>query len=217
MPDWRSTSDGELLKPLVTCAEKLTALWQRAAEEGNQHHTLFEEWIQEVSELARLSEWKTELKQKLYHGDNLWLPGVDSKEVEVLLGIATLADGLSCTVTQLAKAFMEFRPSDFKQSSQTDSSAGSVLGVELIETNDVPTVEMDQKKKAQSSLSVDRIVDYQPLIEALNDWQATFELALDEATTYLDNAHFPAADLSASLSEMCELIRGVLARGNGLH
>ena len=217
MPDWRSTSDGELLKPLATCAEMLTALWQRAAEEGNQQHTLFTEWIQEVSTLARLSEWKTELKQKLYYGDNLWLPSVGSQEVEVLLGLATLADGLGCTAAQLAKAFMEFRSSDFKQSSQTESSAGSVLGLDLIETNDAPTVQMDQKKEAQALLTVDRMVDYQPLIEALNDWQATFELALDEATTHLDNEHFPAADLSASLSEMCELLRGVLARGNGLH
>jgi len=217
MPDWQNTSSGEALEPLVTCKQILTALWQRAAEEGSQQHTLFEEWTQEVNEWARLPEWKAELKQKLYYGDNLWLPSVDSQEVKVLLGIATLADGLGCTVTQLAKAFMELRSSDFKQSSQTESSAGSVLGVDLIETNDAPTVEMDQKKEAHSSLAVDRMVDYQPLIEALNDWQATFELALDEAAIHLDNEHFPAADLSASLSEMCELLRSVLTRDNGLY
>jgi len=217
MPDWQNTSGGEVLEPLVTCKQILTALWQRAAEEGSQQHTLFEEWTQEVNEWARLPEWKAELKQRHYDGDNLWLPSLNSHESGVLLGIAMLADALGCTVTQFVEAFMELRSSDFKQSSQTESSAGSVLGVDLIETNDAPTVEMDQKKVAQSSLAVDRLVDYQPLIEALNDWQATFELALDEATTHLDNEHFPAADLSASLSEMCELLRGVLARGNGLH
>lgn len=217
MPNCRSTNDDELLKPLVTCAEMLTALWQRAAEEDNQQHALFAEWIQEVSEWARLPKWKAELKQKLYYGDNLWLPSMDSQEVEVLLGMATLADGLGCTVTQLAKAFIELRPSDFKQSSQTESSIDSVLGVDLIETNDVPTIEMHQKEEAQSSLAVDRMVNYQPLIEALNDWQATFELALDEAAIRLDNEHFPAADLSASLSEMCQLLRGVLTRDNRLY
>jgi len=60
-------------------------------------------------------------------------------------------------------------------------------------------------------------VNYQPLIEALNDWQATFELALDEAAARLDNKQFPARDLSASLDEMCGLLRDVLSRNSGVN
>jgi hypothetical protein len=61
---------------------------------------------------------------------------------------------------------------------------------------------------------VDRVVDYQPLIEALNDWQAIFELALSEAALHLNSELFPAEELSASLSEMCDLLRDVLIKSS---
>jgi hypothetical protein len=61
-------------------------------------------------------------------------------------------------------------------------------------------------------LAADTAIDYQPLIEALNDWQAMFELVLDEAAARLGQEEFPAKDLSASLAEMCELLREVLSR-----
>lgn len=58
----------------------------------------------------------------------------------------------------------------------------------------------------------ERSVDYQPLIEAISHWQAIFELALDEAASQLSREQFPAEELSASLAEMCDLLRAVLAR-----
>jgi len=60
--------------------------------------------------------------------------------------------------------------------------------------------------------ATNKIVDYQPFVEALNDWQATFELALDEAAAHLDPEQFPVEDLQAYLSEMCDLLRDVLSR-----
>jgi hypothetical protein len=54
--------------------------------------------------------------------------------------------------------------------------------------------------------------DYEPLVEALTHWQALFELALDQASAQLDNDHFPAEALRASLAEMCDLLRAVLTR-----
>jgi hypothetical protein len=56
--------------------------------------------------------------------------------------------------------------------------------------------------------------DYEPLIEAIFRWQAIFELALDQAAAQLDQEHFPAEDLRASLGEMCDLLRAVLSRSS---
>jgi len=203
--------------PLLTCIQTLTALWQRAGEESNQQSTLFEEWLQEVRGWARLAEWKASLKQKLRYGDNLWLPSVDVQELGVLFGIAALADGLGCTATQLAKAFMKLHLGDLQRSSQAEHSSDPPVAMNPVEASEVPVVEMDQKEEFQSLSAVERAIDYGPLVEALNDWQAMFELALDEAATHVDHEHFPAEDLSASLSEMCELLRDVLAKSSGLH
>lgn len=73
---------------------------------------------------------------------------------------------------------------------------------------------MHQEAESQLSGVVDRVVDYQPLIEALNNWQAIFELALDEAALHLNAEQFPAEELSASLAEMCDLLRDVLAKSS---
>lgn len=217
MSNWQDTSDSMVFTPLLTCIQTLTALWHHAGEESNQQSTLFEEWLEEVRGWARLAEWKASLKEKLRYGDNLWLPSVDAQELGVLFGIAALADGLGCTPAQLAKAFMELHLNGLTQSSQAESSSGPLIEIDQTATRKVPMVEINQGEGTQPSLAADRAVDYQPLIEALNDWQAMFELALDEATTYLDHEHFPAEDLSASLSEMCELLRDVLAKSSGLH
>ena len=75
---------------------------------------------------------------------------------------------------------------------------------------------MQQEEESQATEVVDGAVDYQPLIEALNNWQAIFELALDEATLYLSSEQFPAQELSASLAEMCDLLRDVLAKNSAL-
>ena len=54
------------------------------------------------------------------------------------------------------------------------------------------------------------VTDYQLLVDELDTWQGIFELALDEATKYLDQEQFPATELQASLSDMCSLLRDVL-------
>lgn len=217
MPDWQDTSDDEILRPLLTCTQILTALWQHASEESNQQSTLFEEWVQEVSRWAKLAESKAELKHKLRYGDNLLLPSAGAQELGVLLGIAALADGLGCTATQLAKAFMKLHLNNLQQSSQAENSSDPPVAINQVEASEILVVEMNEKEEVQSLPAVERAIDYQPLIEVLNDWQAMFELALDEATTYLDRELFPAEDLSASLSEMCELLRDVLAKSSGLY
>ena len=55
---------------------------------------------------------------------------------------------------------------------------------------------------------------FQPLIEALTNWQGVFEIALDTAVQLLPPEQFPATDLQASLAEMCNLLRDVLGQGN---
>lgn len=50
------------------------------------------------------------------------------------------------------------------------------------------------------------------LIEAINSWQGVFEIALDTAVQLLPPEQFPAEDLQASLSEMCNLLREVLSQ-----
>ncbi len=217
MPDWQDTSDDEILRPLLACIQVLTALWQHAGEERSQQSTVFEEWVQEVSGWAKLAEWKAELKQKLGYGDNLWLPSAGAQELGILLGIAVLADGLGCTATQLAKAFMKLHLNNLQQSSRAENSSDPPVAINQVEASEIPVVEMNQKEEVQSLPAVERAVDYQPLIEVLSDWQAMFELALDEAATRVDREHFPAEDLSASLSEMCELLREVLTSNSVLH
>lgn len=73
---------------------------------------------------------------------------------------------------------------------------------------------MHQEEESRLSEVVDRVVDYQPLIEALNDWQAIFELALDEAALHLNPEQFPAEELNTSLAEMCDLLRNVLVKSS---
>ena len=77
-------------------------------------------------------------------------------------------------------------------------------------------MQMQQEEESRATEAVDGAIDYQPLIEALNNWQAIFELALDEATLYLSSEQFPAQELSASLAEMCDLLRDVLAKNSAL-
>lgn len=66
------------------------------------------------------------------------------------------------------------------------------------------------KEDIQATFLSGKMSDYEPLIEELNHWQAIFEMALDQAAHYLTLEQFPAEDLSASLADMCELIRDVL-------
>lgn len=204
--------DDDLFAPLSTCQRILTTLWQRASEEGSQPPIVFEEWVEEVSSLAKLAEWKADFKQKLREGANLWLPGEDLQELGILLAITHLADGLGCTASQLAKAFTELSLSDLKQSISIGSSTGEPPLMNQPEAERSPAAEENQTKLSQNSLTADKAIDYQSLIEALNDWQAMFELALDEAAARLQHEEFPAKDLSASLAEMCELLRDVLSR-----
>jgi hypothetical protein len=75
-------------------------------------------------------------------------------------------------------------------------------------------MQMYQKEERSIPTAAETFVDYQPLIEALNNWQAIFELALDEAALRLSPDQFPAKELSASLAEMCELLRDVLAKNS---
>ena len=75
-------------------------------------------------------------------------------------------------------------------------------------------MQMHQEEESRLSKVVDRVVDYQPLIEALNDWQAIFELALGEAATQLNPEQFPSEELSVSLAEMCDLLRDVLLKSS---
>jgi hypothetical protein len=75
-------------------------------------------------------------------------------------------------------------------------------------------MQMHQEEESRLSEVIDRVVDYQPLIEALNDWQTIFELALSEAAVHLKPEQFPSEELSASLAEMCDLLRDVLIKSN---
>ncbi len=66
------------------------------------------------------------------------------------------------------------------------------------------------KEDMQATSLPEKRLDYEPLIEELNHWQAIFEMALDQAAHHLTLEQFPAEDLSASLADMCDLIRDVL-------
>ena len=75
---------------------------------------------------------------------------------------------------------------------------------------------MDQpdEEKKKEGFSGQR-EDFLPLIDALSSWQGIFEIALDTAAQLLPPEQFPAADLQASLAEMCNLLRDVLSQCNG--
>lgn len=69
--------------------------------------------------------------------------------------------------------------------------------------------------KPDSSLAThEPAVDYRPLVDTLTHWQAIFELALDQAALLLDKEQFPAEALSASLAEMCDLLRAAFAQAS---
>lgn len=211
MPKLQDAHDEDSFAPVSTCKRILTTLWQRAGKEGGQPSVVFEEWVHEVASLANLAEWKREFKQKLRDGANLWLPGEDPQELGVLLAIANLADELGCTVGQLAKALTKLSPGNFEQAVLDGNTRDLPSTMNQPSAGMSPTAEVDQTKLSQNLLAADTDVDYQPLIEALSDWQAMFELALDEAAGRLGPEEFPAKDLSASLAEMCKLLRDVLS------
>lgn len=73
---------------------------------------------------------------------------------------------------------------------------------------------MEQINEKEEQSLTDQKEYFLPLIEAINSWQGIFEIALDTATQLLPPEQFPAADLSASLAEMCNLLRDVLNQCN---
>jgi hypothetical protein len=75
---------------------------------------------------------------------------------------------------------------------------------------------MDQRDEGGEQLLSEQQEHFLPLIEALSGWQGIFEIALDTAAQLLTPEQFPAADLQASLAEMCDLLRDVLSQCNTL-
>jgi hypothetical protein len=73
---------------------------------------------------------------------------------------------------------------------------------------------VEQTNKEEKRLISDQEEYFQPLIEAINNWQGIFEIALDTAAQLLPPEQFPARDLHASLAEMCNLLRDVLGQCN---
>lgn len=73
---------------------------------------------------------------------------------------------------------------------------------------------MDQLEEEKKQPLSDKKEHFLPLIEAISNWQGIFELALDNAAQLLTPEQFPAADLQASLAEMCNLLRDVLSQCN---
>lgn len=71
---------------------------------------------------------------------------------------------------------------------------------------------MDQPDTGKEPSLSDKQEDFLPLMEAISNWQSIFETALDDAAQLLTPEQFPAADLNASLSEMCDLLRDIFAQ-----
>ncbi|GHO61271.1 hypothetical protein KSC_001630 [Ktedonobacter sp. SOSP1-52] len=71
---------------------------------------------------------------------------------------------------------------------------------------------MEQSNQKEELLLSHQKEDFQPVIEAIDDWQGIFEIALDTAAQLLPPEQFPATDLQASLAEMCNLLRDVLSQ-----
>jgi len=73
---------------------------------------------------------------------------------------------------------------------------------------------VEQTHQKEELLLSDQKEYFQLLIEAINNWQGIFEIALDTAAQLLPPEQFPAADLQASLAEVCNLLRDVLTQCN---
>ncbi len=193
--------------PLLACLEPLAKLWRQAGEESAQQSLLFEQWTQEVRSWAHLTEWSTAVTEAFRSRASLWLPHVDATQFRLLLALAGLADALGCNATQLTllllSAARDLAPDG------NNSSAASHCSQEIVNTQ---VAQGAPQTASRSPGGADTAIDYHPLIEALTEWQTIFELALDEAAARLDKEVFPAEDLSASLSEMCDLLRAALAR-----
>jgi hypothetical protein len=75
---------------------------------------------------------------------------------------------------------------------------------------------VDQPDEGKKPSLSDQQEDFLPLIEAISNWQGIFEMALDDAAQLLTPEQFPAEDLHASLSEMCDLLRDIFTQQSTL-
>lgn len=210
MQGWQQGDELAVFTPLVTCVQILTTLWGRASEESEQPVALFEDWMQEVSDWAGLVGWQASLKEKLHYGENLWLPGMKEQELALLLGIFTLANALGCSPIHLAQALLRLPYFSSGQLAQLQQERVTHSHQEETVSMSAPTIQEQDERHTGPVFG--KAVDYHPLIEALTNWQAMFELALDEAATHLDQELLPMQDLQTSLSEMCDLLRDVLLK-----
>lgn len=180
--------------------QKVSELWRQVSEESSQPALLLEQWTQDISIWANLREWIEAFMQDVRSGTHLWFPGADESQLRLLIALADLAEALGCSTTELVEVLLK----------NTQVSAHSPFPAV-----DVPPSPEDPPKQIYGQQAGEkRTVDYRPLIEALYTWQAIFELALDKAASQLGREQFPAEDLSASLSEMCDLVRAVLDKNS---
>jgi hypothetical protein len=193
-------------KPSSINLQLVAELWHQASEESGQPNLLFEQWVQEIRSWAKLAGWRTESTQGVRARESLWLPNLSETQLQLLLALADLADALGCSASQLTQTLL----GSAQASSPLPHENNSHLSHQLQATDSSAATQLNLAKPDSLPTTPQHMVDYQPLVEMLTNWQAIFELALDCAATQLDKEQFPAEALSASLAEMCDLLRAVL-------
>lgn len=197
-------------KPSSMNLHLLAELWHQASEEGRQPNLLFEQWVQEIRSWARLAGWRTEFTQGFRARESLWLPNIGETQLQLLLALANLADALGISASQLAQVLLDSaHPSSLLPNKNT-----KLFSHQVPSTDSMPATQSYPAKPDSLSATQEHVADYQPLVDMLTNWQAVFELALDQAALLLDKEQFPAKELSASLAEMCDLLRAVLAKAS---
>lgn len=186
--------DPEADRPWPTLDE----LTQRIAQDGEVAEATLDDWVGQISQWASLDEYLEQLGQR----SSLWLPTTDEKEIQVLLGLALLGQALDCSPSQLTRKLTRYSvPVQMLPDLVSPEAEIHVQTQALSSKTDLPVeAEPALTKSSQNEL----------LLEQLTLWQATFELALEEAGQQLDPESFPASQLEEYFATMCNILRAAL-------
>ena len=202
--------------------EILKQLWEHLSQESPQPERLLEEWVNEVAEWGRLSDYQ----EKLHREESLWLPTNNKAELEVLWGLGALSNTLKRSPFQLVQALLEPHVSLKQDNTELLPQAPANLpntivgdlGVALVKVS--PEVQsLSQNAPTQSN---NPIVNAEPeyhtlILEALTDFQATFELALEQTASQPTQQTLPVEELEDYLTELLDFIKNILAHNRIVH
>lgn len=205
--------------------EVLKQLWEHLSQESQRPDLLLEEWVGEVVEWVRLRDYQEKLRQE----ESLWLPTGNKAELAVLLGLGALSTALDCSPTQLVQALLEppvsvteveTEPPLYTALVSPDSS--NIVPTEPTEvrvsvTSDTAHPVPDTQAQASLTLAKPELERYTLLLEALTDFQAVFELAVEQVGTQLEPQTILVHELEDYLAELFDVVRAVLTQEQTNH